>query len=283
MRNKDCAMSYKTILAHVDKSDSASERIRLAAMIALNENAHLTGIAVTGISRFIYQAALINDNDPNLTTHLTTELDILRERAKIALNDFARIAQKMHVRSFETLLVDDEAGAFTRHARCNDLIVIGQTDPEEPSPAVTPDFPEHVVLNSGRPLLIAPYAGRFDRFGSKVMIAWDASAAAARAVAYALPILRRADIVEVVVFNLDDAQLGPDVVHYLAHHDVKADVIRQETDIDVGNSLLSMATDLNSDAIVMGAYGHSRLREKLLGGVTRTVLESMTVPVLMSN
>lgn len=276
-------MSYKTILVHVDKSNTASKRIKLAAAIALNENAHLTGIGITGISLLIYQAGLINDNDPNLSTHLIAEQDILRESAKDALNDFTRIAQTMHVRSFDTQLVDDETDDFTRHARCNDLIVIGQTDPEEPSPAVTPTFPEHAVLNSGRPLLIVPYAGNFERFGRKVMIAWDASAAAARAVAYALPILRRADIVEVIVFNLDDEQLGPDVVQYLAHHDVKADLIRQETDIDVGNSLLSMATDLNSDVMVMGAYGHSRLREKLLGGVTRTVLESMTVPVLMSN
>jgi nucleotide-binding universal stress UspA family protein len=276
-------MSYKTILVHVDKSENASERFRLAAMIALNENAHLAGIAVTGISRLIYEAGLINDNDPNLTVHLTAELDILRARANDALSDFTRAAQSMHVRSFETQLVDDEAEEFTRQARCNDLVVIGQTNPEEPSPSVTPGFPEYVVQHSGRPSLLVPYAGHFERFGSKVMIAWDASTAATRAVANALPILMRADIVEVVVFNLDDVQLGPDLVNYLAHHGVKANLIRQETDIDVGNSLLSMATDLHSDVMVMGAYGHSRLREKLLGGVTRTALESMTIPVLMSN
>jgi nucleotide-binding universal stress UspA family protein len=87
----------------------------------------------------------------------------------------------------------------------------------------------------------------------------------------------------VVVFNAEDVQLGPDIAHYLARHGVKANVIRQQTDIDVGSALLSMVTDLNSDCIVMGAYGHPRLRERLLGGVTRTVLESMTVPVSMSN
>lgn len=276
-------MSYKSILVHVDKTNSASERIKLAATIAMNEHAHLTGVAVTGISRFIYQAGLINDNDPNLATHLAAELDILRERAKEALDHFAHIAQKMHVRSFEMQMVDDEDEGFTRQARCNDLVVIGQTDPEEPTPAVTPDFPDHVMLNSGRPALIVPYAGHFDRFGSKLMIAWDASVAATRAVANALPILRRAEIIEVVVFNADDPQLGPDVAQYLAHHNIEANVIRQETDIDVGDALLSMAIDLNSDSIVMGAYGHWRLRERLLGGVTRTVLESMTIPVLASH
>lgn len=276
-------MSYKTLLVHVDKSDHVGERIRLAAMIAAHERAHVIGIAVTGMSRFIQEAGLINDNDPNLAAHLATELDILRQRAGEALDDFARQAKKMGVRSFETQQVDDEDDEFMRQARCADLVVVGQANPEEPSPAVAPDFPERVVLHCGRPLLVVPYAGHFERFGSKVMIAWDAGPAATRAVAYAIPVLRRADIVEVVVFNSEDAQRGPDIAHYLAYHDAKANVIRQETDIDVGNALLSIATDLNSDCIVMGAYGHSRLREKLLGGVTRTVLDSMTIPVLMSN
>jgi nucleotide-binding universal stress UspA family protein len=276
-------MSYKTILVHIDKSGNVDERIKLAAMIAMNENAHLTGVVITGISRFMYQAGLINDNDPNLAVHLVAELDTLRELARETLDDFARSAQKLYVRSFETHMVDDEADQFISRARCNDLVIIGQADPEEPSPAVTPGFPEHVVLHSGRPVLVVPYAGRFDSFGNRVMIAWDGSTAATRAVAHALPIVRRADIVEVVVFNAEDEQRGPDIAHYLTHHGVKANVIRQQTDIDIGSALLSMATDLNSDCIVMGAYGHSRLREKLLGGVTRTMLESMTVPVSTSN
>lgn len=276
-------MSYKTILVHVDKTRSAAERIRLASEVAAVCDAHLTGAVLTGISRFIYQAGLINDNDPNLTVHLAEELNVLRERAKEALNDFTRIAQKMQVRSFETQLIDDETGEFLRRARCHDLIVLGQTDPEEPTPAVGPDFPERILLNAGRPVLLVPYTGHFDRIGSKSMIAWDGGIAVTRAVAGALPILGKADVVEVVAFNPGHPQRGPDIAHYLAHHQVYADVIRQETNIDLGNALLSMATDLNSDMIVMGGFGHTRLREKILGGVTRTVLESMTVPVLMAH
>jgi nucleotide-binding universal stress UspA family protein len=276
-------MSYKAILVHVDKTDNVSARIKLAATVALNEHAHLIGIAVTGIASFLYQAGLVNNSDPALATHLQAEMDILREGAQEALDDFSRIVQKLQVRSVETLMVDDQGEEFMRLARCSDLIVVGQADPAQPTPAVTPDFPEQVVLHAGRPLVIVPYAGEVNRFGSKVMLAWDASLTATRAVAYALPILKRADLVEVVVFNAVDPQLGADVVHYLAHHGIKADLIRQEADIDVGNALLSMAADLHSDSIVMGAYGHARLREKLLGGVTRTVLGSMTVPVLMAN
>jgi nucleotide-binding universal stress UspA family protein len=282
-------MSYKTILVHVDKSRGAAERIKLAAMIAAKQNARLVGVALTGISRFIYQAGLINDNDPNLTTHLSAQLDMLRNRAEEALEEFAQLAQKLNVRAFETELIDDEAGdGVTLRARCNDLVVIGQTDLDEPSPAVAPDFPEVVVMDTGRPVLIVPYAGRFDSVGNRVLIAWDGSIGATRAVANALPLLKSADAVDVAVFNPEsvgdpDQQPGADIAAYLAHHGVHANVVRQKIDISIGDALLSMATDLNSDLMVMGAYGRSRFREMLLGGVTRTVLQSMTVPVLMSN
>ena len=151
-----------------------------------------------------------------------------------------------------------------------------------------PDFPEYVVLNAGRPVLVVPYAGQFEHIGKRVLVAWDAGVSATRAVVNAIPMLKRADIVEVAVFNAEDSGdahgdiPGADIALYLARHRVKVDVIRQKTRIDVGNSLLSLAADLGSDMLVTGCYGHSRFREIMLGGVTRTMLESMTIPVLMS-
>lgn len=289
-------MSYKTVLVHVDKSRSTAERIKVAATVAMNEQAHLVGAALTGTSRYLYEAGLINSNDPNLTTHLQEQLEVLRDRARDALNEFETLVRTMQVRSFEGQLIDDEPGSgINQKARCNDLVVIGQTDPEELSSPIPPDFPETVVLHSGRPVLIVPYIGQFDRIGSNVLIAWDASVSATHAVTNAIPLLRRADQVEIVVFLSEGEEMpdqaGDDIAAYLAHHGVKANVTRQatktdkkyRTKLDIGNALLSMATDLNSDLIVMGAYGHSRLRELLLGGVTRTVMQSMTVPVLMSH
>lgn len=282
-------MSYKAILVHVDISEGAGERINLAISIAKNQHACLVGAAVTGVTRFIYQAGLINGNDPNLTAHLVAQLETLRANARAALAEFEGAAKNAQVSPFETKLIDDDADGFVSTARINDLVVAGQPNPEDPSPAVAPDFPEFVVLHSGRPVLLVPYAGHFEQVGAKLMIAWDASVSATRAVSDALPILARAESVAVAVFNpesveaTDGPEAGADIAQYLARHGVKADVIRQKTDIDIGNALLSLAIDLNSDAIVMGAYGHSRMRERLLGGVTRTVLESMTIPVLMSH
>lgn len=277
-------MSYKTILVHVDESEHACERIKLASAVAMAENAHLIGTATTGASRYIQRTKMLAEIDPNFMIHL----EFLRKRANRGLEEFEATAQKLGIPSFEKRLVDDEAGGgVCLQARYCDLIVIGQIDPHEPSPVVMPDFPQYVVLNSGRPVLITPHAGKFDMIGSRVLIAWDESMAATRTITNALPLLKRAQIVEVVIFN-PEAQPqagmpGSDVAVYLARHGIKVDVLLRDTDKDIGSALLALAGDLNSDLLVMGGYGHSRFREILLGGVTRTVLESMTIPVLMSH
>jgi nucleotide-binding universal stress UspA family protein len=175
------------------------------------------------------------------------------------------------------------------------LLVIGQNDPDHFSPAVMDDFTEDVVLHSARPVLIVPYVGHFPEVGKRILISWDASKEATRAIQYALPLLRQADIVQVVIFNanrsteLHGEEPGADIALYLARHGIKVEVSQHQTGsdrqdkLDVGNALLSLANDFSSDLLVMGAYGHSRFRETILGGVTRTILGSMTLPVLMAH
>lgn len=279
-------MSYKAILVYVDQSKRSAERIKIAARIASAKGAHLIGTAMTGISRFVYGGEVINPQDPGLVTHL----NLLRERANRALDQFEALAKEMGVLSFERRLVNDEAGAgMCLQARYCDLVVIGQTDVDDPLANVMPDFPEYVLMNCGRPLLIVPSTGHFSNIGTNVLIAWSASMEATRAVTAALPILKLAKIVKVVVLNpaaepdAHGAEPGADIALYLARHNVNVDVMQKTTETDAGNALLSVAQDLSSDLIVMGAYGHSRFREILLGGATRTILESMTVPVLMTH
>jgi len=194
------------------------------------------------------------------------------------------------VLSWEKRLVDDEpAGGITLEARYTDLVVLGQTDSSEVLPAMLSEFPEYVVMYSGRPVLIVPYAGNFTQVGRKVLVAWDGSQEASRALDGALPFLRQAAEVKVVVFNADQQvnmhgeQPGADIALYLARHGVKVDVMQEVTEQDSGNALLSLAADTFADLLVMGCYAHSRFRELLLGGASRTVLESMTLPVLMAH
>lgn len=279
-------MTYKTILVHADESRHAQQRFEIATRVALAEDAHLIGAAATALPGAFYLPEMIGES----TMTLTAYLEYLRERAKGVLAQFEATARQAGVRSFEQRIVDDEAGAgLCLQARYSDLVVISQSDPDETLPALRPGFPEYVVLNAGRPVLVLPYAGRFPQFGKRILLAWDASMEATRAVTAALPFLRRAELVQVTVFDAGargDAhgeQPGADIALYLSRHGIKVEVSQQVTAdrIDIGNALLSAASDFNADMLVMGCYGHSRFREVLMGGVSNTVFRSMTVPTLM--
>lgn len=279
-------MSYKTILVHVDHSKHAPQRIRIAAEIALRENAHLTGLAMTGVSRYLLDSMRVPDDGAVLKTHI----GYLRKQAEKALEQYEEIVRQMGVLSWERRIVDDEpAGGVSLEARYADLVVLGQTDTSEVLPAMMGDFPEYVVMYSGRPVLIVPYAGNFTQVGRKVMVAWDGSQEASRALDGAMPFLKQADEVRVVVFNAGEQvnmhgeQPGADIALYLTRHGVKVQVMQETTEQDSGNALLSLTADTFADLLVMGCYAHSRFRELLLGGASRTVLESMTLPVLMAH
>lgn len=279
-------MSYKTILVHVDQSPHSADRIRVAAQIALAENAHLVGTALTGLSPFVFSVSGLDPKVPPLLL----SFDLLRQEANRALDAFEAQVRPMGVASFERRLIEDEPGAgLSLQARYCDLVVIGQSDPDEVPQRQRPDFPEYVLLNCARPVLIVPARLKAEQVGKRVTVAWNGGMEETRAIAGALPLLRRAEHVDVVVFNPDSAgdlhgaQPGADIGLHLARHGVKIEVHHQKSAADIGKALLSLAMDAGSDLIVMGAYGHSRFREILLGGATRTVLSWTDIPLLMSH
>ncbi|MBA5638794.1 universal stress protein [Duganella sp. LX20W] len=279
-------MSYKTILVHVEKSKHLAGRVALAAQLANRDDAHLVGAAMTGLSQFIYQCASMAPE----AAVAPADLSFLNERADAALADFEAEVTRLGVKSFEHRRIDDESeSGLTLQARYADLVIVGQTDPDEPSPNINGDLPQYVMLHSARPVLVVPYAGKFDKLGEHVLLAWDGSAEATRAITCAIPLLRRANKVTLAVFNpyaeynTHGAQPGADMALYLARHGIKVEVLQQATDLDIGNALLSLAADIDVDLLVMGGYGHSRVREVVLGGVTKTILAEMTLPVLMAH
>ena len=288
-------MTYKTVLLHIDDSAGRTARIEAAASITQACGGHLTGVALTGVSRLLYQNQPDLDADPNLSLHL----NFLRERATRALDGFEQQVRAAGVASFEQRVLDDEAaGGISLLARYADLVVISQYNAKDKSPSVMRDFPAYVLLHSGRPVLIVPYAPPLPLLAPpaaarNVLISWNASKEASRAVSAALPLLQRAGQVHVAIFDAQvhaaehGEQPGAELTHYLARHGVEARLhlldgggVRRG---DIGEALLSQAADLSADLLVMGAYGHSRLRETILGGVTRTILQSMTIPVLMAH
>jgi len=216
-----------------------------------------------------------------------------RRNAQIAADDaekkFRSAADGEALSAEWRVAVGDIAHLAVLHARHADLAVMGQADPDHPVRAA-PHLVEAVLLGAGRPALVVPYAGHFERVGGCVLVAWNATREAARAVNDALPILEKADKVVVFSINPPDALSGgppipgADIALHLARHGVKAEASATVShDIDVGNTILSRAADFGSDLIVMGGYGHSRQREFILGGATRTILQHMTVPVLFSH
>ncbi|NRR32516.1 universal stress protein [Oxalobacteraceae bacterium] len=279
-------MSYKTILINVEKSRHNAARIKLAAQLANIEQAHLVGAAMTGLSQFAFQSMAMAPEAPVLGI----DLSFLSERADAALAEFVSCIEACGVESYETRRIDDEAAAgLALQARYADLVVVGQPDPMEQSPLQAADLPQFVTLHCARPVLILPYAGQFSQVGQRPLLAWDGSMAATRAISAALPLLRRARKVTLAVFNASaahpshGAQPGADMATYLARHGVQVEVLQQTTEGDVGDALLSLAANIEADLLVMGGYGHTRIREVLLGGVTKTVLAGMTLPVLMAH
>ena len=272
-------MSYKTILVHVDNSKHCAMRIAIAAKFAIAENAHLVGGAMTGVSRFLYR---------DRAAYLEPEITSLNECAKKSLTRFDAAASSEGVLSYEHRLIDDDIeGGLVLQARYSDLVVVGQVDPDERDAYLVLDLPEYVMLNSARPVLVIPFAGSFEQVGRNIMIAWDGGFEATRAITAAIPLLKRADTVTVALFNpgtqhdLHGQEPGADISLYLARHGVNVDLVHENTTIDVGNAMLSLAADKGTDLIVMGGYGHTRFHETILGGVTKTILETMTVPVFM--
>jgi nucleotide-binding universal stress UspA family protein len=275
----ESAMSYKTILVHVDDSARASERLELGFQLAADFDAHLVGL-------FALDAARIPSYALAEAGPMLQEIELRRrtEAAAAAESKFRQAERRAQVNAEWRLSMGAALPAVMVSARYADLVIAAQPEPRDPlAMELAGDF----VLSAGRPVLFVPYAGRFASTCKRVLVAWNASREAARAVSDALPLLRRADSVEVVAFRPrpgDHGEVpGADIALFLARHGVKATAARQDAEIDIGAQILSRAADTSADLIVMGGYGHSQLRELVLGGVTRTMLEAMTVPVLMSH
>lgn len=279
-------MSYKSILVQVNHSKACPARIEAAIGLALRHDAHLTGLyLMTEPSGASFVRGYL---PPEIVEAAHAQAQALAEEK---LGAFSAAAERNQVaydtridRGYNVELPE----VLSMHARYADLVVLGQDDPDDAS--VVRHLPEQLVLACGRPVLMIPYIGAGKTLGQRAIVAWDASREAARAVADALPLLEQAASVTVVSINPRQRDFGhgdvpgADIALHLARHGIKVEVERVETrDVDVGNALLSHVANEGADLLVMGGYGHSRLREIMLGGATRTILHDMTVPVLMSH
>ena len=275
----------RSILVHLDASSDAMKRLRVAHRLAATHGAELDVLyAVTPALLQYPLAASTTDGQLagmlaalDAETRARVRAAFERERADIGLTKLAW----NEADTFPAL-------AFTPRAFEADLLVLAQANPDESQQAQMPiDFAPSVLIESGKPALMLPSIETGAELGRTVLIAWKDTAASARAVTAALPMLRLAQSVHVVSWDESGsaaAHHALPIERFLSRHAVSAKVHRcGRPDGDIGELMLSMATDVDADLLVMGCYGHSRAREWWLGGATRTILKSMTLPVLMSH
>ena len=274
-------MAIKSILLHLTQDPRNEVRTETALNLALAHEAQVV--------------ALYTMLPPNLPTYVRGYIpqEILdrytRESAEIAGQakaEFAKLADATGV-AYEWRQIEDlPHNVVAVHAHYSDLVVIAQSAAGDERAPGTDGLPDQLVLSSGRPVLMVPYAGRFAELGKRILVAWNGTREAARAVQDAMPLLRRADEVTVFGVNMPKGQhiSGADIATHLARHEVRANVEYTVVhEISIGDALLGTISDRSCDLLVMGGYGHSRMRELALGGVTRDILQHMTVPVLMSH
>jgi len=211
------------------------------------------------------------------------------QAAKAAVASFDEAARRASVLA-ETRIVESTlagtASRFAHIARRFDISVLAQAQPDKGGAEDL--IIEQTLFDSGRPILVVPYIQTAAFRPDRIILCWDGSRTAARAAADAMPILARAKLVEVLIVESgklkSDEMPGADIADHLARHGLNVSVTRTVSgDIDVASVILSHAADSGADMLVMGGYGHSRLREFILGGVTREILATMTVPTLMSH
>lgn len=275
-------MALKNILVHVTNSDQAKARVEAALALASGHDAHLTGLGVQPDSHLPPYA--ISRIPPEILRDVEA-----RQAAELeATRDSFESAAARAGWSGRSSWINDKGNpsdVVGLHARYADLAVIGQqpvSGPDNPEEA----FADLLVMKSGRPVLVFPHVGARSPIGKHIVVAWNASREAARAVGDAMPLLENSEMVDILSIEpegIGDLP-GADIAQHLARHGIKADAKRSVANrIDVGDVLLNFVSDSRADLIVMGAYGHSRVREMVLGGMTRYMLEHMTVPVLMSH
>lgn len=275
-------MNWKTILVHLDDSRRCETRTRLALDIARRFDGHVVGLYLVCQDLGHH---LFDPDEPLVRLAREETLRISRDNARAAFEHAAQLAGVIGEWRAPTGSVHDAATLHGRHA---DVIVLGQDDADDPEAFIARHFVENIVFASGRPVLLVPRAGDIGTLGENVAIAWDDSREAARAVADALPILRGARFVEVMTVERnrnEQAPAGIEIAAYLERQGVRASFsstprLRGE---NTGMTLIDRANSVHADVLVAGAYAHSRGLEQVLGGVTRTLLETSTLPVLLSH
>jgi nucleotide-binding universal stress UspA family protein len=286
-------MSIADILVVLDGSPRCDTQRNLAIQLAMKYDAHLVGFCP--LEQFIpipvafppspYAPALTS---PSLTESVYAEA---RKKARNIEMQFREQLRRNGIKGEWELRDGPFSEELTRRAHAIDLVIMGQPDPENPLPPGNKHAVEEVLMSIGRPLLVVPLAGKFETIGQSVLLGWNGSREATRAVHDALPLIQPAGKLTLLLViraknSANEADLPTaEIAEHLSRHHIKVVADRSiiDDEISVADALLNYACDNAADLLVIGGYGHARIREAIFGGVTRTILEQMTVPTLISH
>jgi nucleotide-binding universal stress UspA family protein len=277
-------MPIKDILTVLDLAGD-QPAAKYALEFGRNYDAHVTGLAVSFEPVVPAFAAA-----PMPVDYMQAAHDQAVAAAKDAQQQFDGLARLAGVKNESRLAEILTGGPLENvlvHCRPTDLVVIGQASPDRPEP-MRELLIETILFESGVPVLLVPYIGSTAFQPKKVLVGWDGSSTATRAIHAALPVLEKAEEVTVLVIekksSSSNGQPGADVANYLARHNMNVTIqVVANPQTSVADTVLNYVSDHGKDLVVMGGYGHSRMREFLFGGATREILEAMTVPVLMAH
>ncbi len=277
---------YRRITVHLDHGFDCTRRTALALGLAKRHKAELVGVyASSAPPQYYYGESVMMSRTLNIMKNLQAQ-----NRGAVQ-NAFLEAAAAADVPAVVRAGESSPSATVALHGRASDLIIVSQQNRDDVEAAHENEFVEQTLLTAGRPVMVLPSSGDFPVVGERVLLCWDGSREAARALADAAPLLQGAS--HVVVLTMDEGAATrnvesipfEDLASYCVAHGIPApDHVRRDIKgVGVGSTILNAAADYSADLIVMGAYGHSKFREWAMGGATAAILKSMTVPIMFSH
>ncbi|CAB3829875.1 universal stress protein [Achromobacter mucicolens] len=277
---------YRRITVHLDHGFDCTRRTALALGLAKRHKAELVGVyASSAPPQYYYGESVMMSRTLNIMKNLQAQ-----NRGAVQ-NAFLEAAAAADVPAVVRAGESSPSATVALHGRASDLIIVSQQNRDDVEAAHENEFVEQTLLTAGRPVMVLPSSGEFPVVGDRVLLCWDGSREAARALADAAPLLQGAS--HVVVLTMDEGAATrnvesipfEDLATYCVAHGIPApDHVRRDIKgVGVGSTILNAAADYSADLIVMGAYGHSKFREWAMGGATASILKSMTVPIMFSH
>lgn len=279
-------MAYKTLLAHLSNEDVSPAVLQVASLLADRHSAHLVGLHIRPpLDLYVSELPTPIDLTREYLERQTQKEALLREAFEAATQDQTYVSEWRTVDA----MTDSVLNALVEQSNTADLTIISQTEGDN-SDTRFRHLPEHVLMACGRPLLVVPVGSEVESVAQRVLVAWDGRRESTRALFGALPLLRRASEVRLHRINQPHQDrhhmsgIAEELANTLARHGVALELVHSDARSgEIAEELMGFAQDMDADLMVMGCYGHSPLREFILGGTTRTVLARTPIPVLMSN